>query len=58
VHEGWDKEDAIAEMRGGSYGFHDIWFQNLVRFVREYDVEGFRARSRMAQTAAPSERVP
>lgn len=58
VHEGWDKEEAIAEMRAGEYGFNDIFFQNLVRFVREFDADGFRARHRLAQTAAPAAGVP
>jgi protein tyrosine phosphatase (PTP) superfamily phosphohydrolase (DUF442 family) len=58
VHEGWDKEDAIAEMRGGEYGFNDIFFQNLVSFVRDFDVEGFRARQQLAHTAASPTNVP
>jgi protein tyrosine phosphatase (PTP) superfamily phosphohydrolase (DUF442 family) len=36
--EGWSREDAIAEMTGGGYGFHSIW-KDLVDYVRTVDVE-------------------
>jgi protein tyrosine/serine phosphatase len=36
--EGWSKEDAIAEMTDGGYGFHSIW-KDLVEYVRNVDVE-------------------
>lgn len=35
--EGWTKEQAIAEMTQGDFGFHPEW-QNLVEYVRELDV--------------------
>lgn len=36
--EGWSKDDALAEMTQGGFGFHPEW-QNLVQYVRELDVE-------------------
>jgi len=36
--EGWTKEEAITEMTQGGFGFHEEW-QNLIRYVRELDVE-------------------
>jgi hypothetical protein len=36
--EGWSKEDAIAEMTQGGFGFHAIW-RGLVDYVRKLDVE-------------------
>ncbi|HEX6273153.1 MAG TPA: tyrosine-protein phosphatase [Polyangiaceae bacterium] len=36
--EGWSKDDAVAEMTQGGYGFHAIW-KDLVGYVRELDVE-------------------
>ena len=36
--EGWTKDEAIAEMTQGDFGFHPEW-QNLVQYVRELDVE-------------------
>ncbi len=25
IYQGWDKEEAIEEMQGGHFGFHDVW---------------------------------
>ena len=36
--EGWTKDEAIAEMTQGDFGFHPEW-QNLVNYVRELDVD-------------------
>ena len=36
--EGWTKDQAIAEMTQGGFGFHKEW-QNLVGYVRDLDVE-------------------
>jgi protein tyrosine phosphatase (PTP) superfamily phosphohydrolase (DUF442 family) len=38
---GWSKQEAIAEMTGGDFGFHGVW-ANLVRFIEELDVEAVR----------------
>jgi len=35
--EGWTKDEAIAEMTGPDFGFHEIW-QNLIRYLRALDV--------------------
>lgn len=40
--EGWTKEQALAEMVEGGFGFHSIW-TNLIDYVRELDVEGLAA---------------
>jgi len=50
--EGWSKEDAIAEMTGGGYGFHAMW-KNLVEYVRNVDVERL---AREAGVEPPRER--
>lgn len=39
--EGWSKDDAIAEMTEGGFGFHSIW-KDLVEYLRELDVERLR----------------
>ena len=36
--EGWSKDDAIAEMTTGGFGYHTIW-ANLTAFLREIDIE-------------------
>lgn len=41
VEQGWSKEEALREMRGGGYGFHPVW-KNIVRLVERADVEGLR----------------
>lgn len=33
--QGWDKEEAIKEMRKGGYGFHKIHF-SLIKFIRKF----------------------
>ena len=38
VIQGWTKDEAIAEMTQGGFGFHGIW-QNLVDYLRKLDVE-------------------
>lgn len=38
VAQGWTKDEAIAEMTQGGFGFHAIW-SNLVDYLRELDVE-------------------
>jgi protein tyrosine/serine phosphatase len=42
LEQGWSREDALAEMTEGGYGFHSIW-SNISRFVREADLEELRA---------------
>ncbi len=38
VVQGWSKDEAIAEMTRGGFGFHSIW-QNLIDYLRKLDVE-------------------
>ena len=38
VEQGWSKEDAIAEMTQGGFGYHPIWY-NLIRYIQKVDVE-------------------
>ena len=40
---GWSKDDAIAEMTEGGFGFYEGW-QNLIDYIRELDVERIRER--------------
>ncbi|HUT14366.1 MAG TPA: dual specificity protein phosphatase family protein [Thermoguttaceae bacterium] len=43
VLQGWPKDAAIKEMTDGGFGFHAVW-QNLVKYVRELDVEKIKGR--------------
>lgn len=46
--QGWSKEEAIREMRDGSFGFHGIW-QNLVAWIKSLDLETLRKESGLAE---------
>jgi len=41
VVQGWDKEDAVREMRYGGFGFHEIW-TGLPKYIRALDVQTIR----------------
>ncbi|MDR3162558.1 MAG: dual specificity protein phosphatase family protein [Helicobacteraceae bacterium] len=43
VVQRWSKEEAIAEMTEGGYGFHTIW-KDIPKFLRRMDVEAIRKR--------------
>jgi protein tyrosine/serine phosphatase len=49
--EGWSKDDAIAEMTEGGYGFHAIW-KDLVEYVRELDVERLKREAGVPPAAS------
>lgn len=39
--QGWSKEDAIAEMTGGGFGFHPTW-DNLLEYLHELDIDALK----------------
>ena len=39
--QGWNREDAIQEMKEGGYGFHTIWV-NLPKWLDELDIESIK----------------
>jgi tyrosine-protein phosphatase SIW14 len=41
VFQGWSKEDAIAELRGGGFNFHTR-YKNIPRFIRGADIDKIR----------------
>lgn len=42
--EGWSKDEAIAEMTEGGFGFHATW-GNLVTYLRRLDVDEMKRRA-------------
>jgi protein tyrosine phosphatase (PTP) superfamily phosphohydrolase (DUF442 family) len=44
VVQGWAKQDALAEMRGGGYGFHWLSYPNIPAFIEKVDVAGIKDR--------------
>jgi tyrosine-protein phosphatase SIW14 len=53
VFEGWSKEEAVAELRGGGYGFH-VYYMNIPRFIRDADVDGLREKLAAGLKNAPA----
>ena len=58
VVQGWPREEAIAEMLDGGYGYHAIW-GNLITLLENLDVEAMRAQllEDMEPQLLPSDQV-
>ncbi len=41
IAQGWSKEDAIAEMTEGGFGYHSIW-KELIEYIEELDADHLR----------------
>jgi len=50
--EGWSKEEAIAEMTQGDFGFHAV-FKNLIKYVQNLDVAKMKRRAGLRETTQP-----
>ena len=37
VEQGWNREDAIREMKDGGFAFHPLW-KNIPRYLEKVDV--------------------
>ncbi len=42
--QGWSKDEAIAEMTKGGFGFYSGW-KNLINHIRELDIEEIKSRA-------------
>jgi len=42
LYQGWTKEDALAEMKDGEFGYHAIW-GNIPTFLAKVDVASLKA---------------
>lgn len=45
VMQGWSKDEAIKEMTEGGFGFHEDYFQNLVRYIQALDVNAIKKKA-------------
>lgn len=45
VVQGWTKEEAITEMKGGGYGFHIIW-ENIPEYIQKVDIQKIKSQMR------------
>src|SRR5205085_2442264 len=43
TEQNWTKEDAIDEFLNGGYGYHKGWFPNILRLLKEIDVDKLKA---------------
>lgn len=43
--QGWSKDDAIAEMTGGGFGFHPTW-DNLLEYLRSLDIDALKREAK------------
>lgn len=58
VVQGWSADEALDELRGGGFGYHEIW-DDIEQLVRELDVERLRRELRAnAPTAAATPSRP
>ena len=53
LEQGWSVDDALEELTAGGYGYHAMW-KNILRYVREADVEKLRAAILAPATPAPA----
>jgi protein tyrosine/serine phosphatase len=42
--QGWSKDDALREMTGGGFGFHEVW-QNLLHYINAVDIERVKKKA-------------
>jgi protein tyrosine/serine phosphatase len=42
AEQGWDRESAIDEFKHGGYGYHETWYPNIERWLRQVDLAAFR----------------
>jgi protein tyrosine/serine phosphatase len=45
IIQGWSKDEAIAEMASGEFGFHKIWGVTLVPFLRKINVDDLKQKA-------------
>lgn len=49
--QGWTKEEAVREMTGGGYGFHEVW-QNLPAWISDLDIKVLRKEAGIPEPPA------
>jgi protein tyrosine/serine phosphatase len=42
IVQGWSKDDALAEMQGGEFGYHAVW-GNIPRYLKTADIPALKA---------------
>jgi protein tyrosine/serine phosphatase len=44
VIQGWDRDEAVKEMTGGDFGFHEIW-DNLPEYINNLDLDKIKKQA-------------
>ena len=55
VEQGWKKEDALAEMKGGGFGFHAVW-RDIAKYVGGLDEKRIAAIRQRVDELAPQQK--
>jgi tyrosine-protein phosphatase SIW14 len=42
IYQRWTKDKAIDEMVNGGYGFHSMWYNNIIEYIRKADIDNLR----------------
>jgi protein tyrosine/serine phosphatase len=42
IYQRWTKDEAIDEMVNGGYGFHYMWYNNIIEYIRKADIDKLR----------------
>ncbi|MEQ5272946.1 fused DSP-PTPase phosphatase/NAD kinase-like protein [Proteus terrae] len=42
IFENWTKEQAIAELRKKEYGYHELFFPNIIQYLEEVDISAIK----------------
>lgn len=48
--QGWTKDQALAEMTRGDFGYHTMW-KNLIKYIRELDLPGIKTKAGLSAPA-------
>ncbi len=57
VCQGWSKAEAIEEMTGEGFGYHEVW-GGLVEYVRDFDAEAVRRKADLPAPKEPPAKAP
>ncbi|MGA9110990.1 MAG: fused DSP-PTPase phosphatase/NAD kinase-like protein [Smithella sp.] len=42
IYQRWTKDKAIDEMVNGGYGFHSMWYNNIIEYIQKADIDNLR----------------
>ena len=47
--QGWTKDEAMKELTEGGFGWHAVWNETLLPYLRDLDIEAIKKRAGMEQ---------